>query len=196
MQGTCWMTQKAMVRQGVGMAFFACGALACCGCGRGQIEDTAEGPSTDDLVAYYSPRTIKILPFTKPRSFDEEDAIPDGIGVSLRALDSSGDPVKAYGTFVFELYGYKNALGGHRGPLIQTWTQPVRDVSDQKKFWERITTMYEFQLSWEGAPIPPQKKYILVASFQAAGSDRLFDEYEFEFNVAREEILEALSQKE
>jgi hypothetical protein len=180
-------------RQGVLIWWFAGGALAFTGCHRGQIEDTSEGPSRDELVAYYSPRSIKILPFTKPRSFDD-DAIPDGIGVSLRPLDGGGDPVKAYGTFIFELYAYKNALGSHRGQLIQTWTQQVRNVADQKKFWERVTSTYEFQLSWEGMPIPPQKKYILVASFQATGSERLFDEYEFEFNVAREEIVNALSE--
>ncbi len=188
------MTLIPSARQGVLIFCLAGGALACCGCQRGQIGDTSEGPSGADLAAYYSPRKIKILPFTKPRSFDD-DAIPDGIGVSLRPLDGGGDPVKAYGTFIFELYTYKNALGSHRGPLLQTWTQPVRNIPDQKKFWERVTSTYEFQLSWEGMPIPPQKKYILAASFQASGSERLFDEYEFEFNVAREEILNALSEQ-
>ncbi len=188
------MTVFPSARQGVWILWLAGGALIG-GCHRGQIDDSSEGPSTDDLVAYYSPRTIKILPFTKPRSFDD-DAFPDGIGVSLRPLDSGGDPVKAYGTFIFELYAYKNAIGNHRGQLIQTWTQPVRSVTDQKKFWERVTSTYEFQLSWEGSPIPPQKKYLLVASFQASGSERLFDEYEFEFNVAREEIIDSRSQQQ
>lgn len=188
------MTRVSSAHLGVLILLLAVGALANAGCHRGQIGDTSEGPTTDELVAYYSPRSIKILPFTKPRSFDD-DAIPDGIGVSLRPLDSGSDPVKAYGTFIFELYAYKNAIGSHRGPLIQTWTQPVQNVTDQKKFWERVTSTYEFQLSWEGTPIPPQKKYILAASFQASGSERLFDEYEFEFNVNREEILNSLTQQ-
>lgn len=157
------------------------------GCNRGQIGQTPQGPSTDELVKYYSPTAIKVLPFTKPRSFDD-DATPDGIGVSLRPLDSAGDPVKAYGTFIFELYAYKQALGNHRGELLQTWTQPVLGPKDQKKFWERVTSTYEFQLSWEGKPISPDRRYILLASFQAPGSDRLFDEYQFEFRASREEI--------
>jgi|CXWL01.1.fsa_nt_gi hypothetical protein len=161
------------------------------GCARGGIGQVEGGPSTDDLVTYYSPRSIKILPFTKPRSFDD-DAIPDGVGVSLQALDGAQDPVKAYGTFLFELYEFRPTLGNHRGNRIQDWQQNVFSLEDQKQFWSRVTSTYEFQLSWEGQPIPSQKKYILVASYQAPGGKRLFDELEFEFRVQREEILNAL----
>jgi len=163
-------------------------------CHRGELSAVSQGPTAEELVSYYSPRSIKVLPFTKPRSFDD-DLIPDGLGVSLRPLDAAGDPVKAYGTFMFELYQYRPASLDHRGKLIQTWTQPVRNLEDQKRFWERVTATYEFQLSWEGSPIPPQKKYVLVASFQAGpGSKRLFDQYEFEFRVSRKEILNALKE--
>jgi hypothetical protein len=165
------------------------------GCERGRLRDAGEGPSVEELVTYYSPTAIKILPFTKPRSFDD-DLIPDGVSVSLRPLDSSGDAVKAYGVFIFELYAYKPAIGSHRGPLLQTWTQPVVDPAGQKKFWERVTSTYEFQLSWEGQPIPPDSRYILAATFQARGSARLFDEYEFEFRPDRRDITETLSGKQ
>lgn len=162
--------------------------IALTGCRRGEIGQGSQGPTTEELIKYYSPTSIKILPFTKPKSFDD-DAIPDGVAVSLRPLDSAGDPVKAYGTFIFELYAYKQALGNHRGERLQTWSQPVLGPKDQKKFWERVTSTYEFQLSWEGKPIPADRRYILSASFQAPGSERLFDEYQFEFRVNREEIV-------
>jgi hypothetical protein len=164
-----------------------CAALAGASCRRGEISAAGGAPSAEQLVKFYSPASIKILPFTKPRSFDD-DAIPDGIGLSLRPLDAAGDPVKAYGTFIFELYEYRPALGTHRGALLQTWTQPVSSPEDQRKFWERVTSTYEFQLSWEGRPIPPQKKHIIVASFQAAGGERLFDEYEFESRLSPEDL--------
>ncbi len=162
------------------------------GCRRGQLTAAPDEPTAEEMVGYYSPRSIKLLPFTKPRSFDN-DLIPDGIGVSLRTLDAAGDPVKAYGSFLFELYHYRAASQAHRGELIQTWTQPVRNLEDQDRFWERVTDTYEFQLSWEGSPIPVQKRFVLAASFQPGpGGDRLFDEHEFEFRVSREEILNAL----
>jgi hypothetical protein len=171
--------------------------ILCCGlfvgaCRRGGVMSNEGGPTTEQLVQFYSPRSIKILPFTKPRSFDD-DAIPDGIGASMLTLDGAGDEVKAYGTFIFELYAFRPGIAGHRGELIRSWTQPVLDIKQQKQFWERASKTYEFQLSWEGQPLTPQKKYVLSASFQAPGSERLFDEYEFEFNVQREEILQAIS---
>jgi hypothetical protein len=164
------------------------------GCHRGEIGQAGEPPSAEEMVKFYSPTAIKILPFTKARSFDD-DAIPDGIGVSLRPLDSAGDPVKAYGTFIFELFAYKQALGSHRGELLQSWTQPVLGPTDQKKFWERVTSTYDFQLSWEGKPIAPDRRYVLTASFQSRGSDRLFDEYQFDFRANREEIINAAGGK-
>lgn len=163
-------------------------------CHRGGIQEGDDAPTAEELVSYYSPRTIKVLPFTKPRSFDE-DIIPDGIGVSLRPLDAAGDPVKAYGEFLFELYAYRPAISHHRGDRLQIWTQPVLNADAQKQFWDGMTNAYEFQLSWEGKPLSPDNKYILVASFQAPGSERLEDEYEFEFRVVREEILKALAEQ-
>ena len=165
-----------------------------CGCQQPKVIEGGEGPTVDELVKFYSPTAIKILPFTKPRSFDD-DAIPDGVAVSLRPLDSAGDPVKAYGTFIFELYAFKPAVSSHRGELLQNWTQPVVTLADQKRFWERVTSTYEFQLSWEGKPIPPDSRYILAASFQARGSQRLFDEYQFDFRPVREEITQTAGKK-
>jgi len=167
------------------------GVLSITGCERGAVTEIAEGPSMEELVAYYSPEDLKILPFTKAKSFDD-DAIPDGLGVSLRTYDADGDTVKAYGTFVFELYAYRPASADHRGELLRQWTQSVTDPAAQKQFWERVTTTYEFQLSWEGEPLRPEQRYIITATFQAPGAKRLFDDYEFEFRVRRQEILDAL----
>lgn len=176
------------------LSLAACGLLAT-GCPRGEVGEVADGPTRDQLLAFYSPRSIKVLPFTKPRSFDG-DAVPDGVNVSLRVLDAAGDPIKAYGTFMFELYDYRPASGTRRGNLLLTWSRPVVNLDHQKQFWERVTATYEFQLGWEGQPIPPQQKYVLAASFQAPGGERLFDEYEFEFRVQRGEILQSLTELE
>ncbi|MFQ5430842.1 MAG: hypothetical protein ACE5E1_11085 [Phycisphaerae bacterium] len=167
--------------------------MAVGGCPRGEVTGTRSGPNPEQLIAYYSPRQIKILPFSKPQSFDD-DLIPDGIAVWLRPLDVGSDKVKAFGTFMFELYTYRPASVSHRGELIQQWTQAVLSPEDQEQFWDKITGAYAFQLSWEGRPLTPGKRFILVATFQAPGSERLFDEYEFEFRVSREEIRNALSE--
>lgn len=152
------------------------------GCQRGEIDDQAGGPTTDELVGYYSPTQIRLLPFTKIRSFDD-DLVPDGVAVSLRPLDGAGDPVKAYGSFLFELYEYRQATADRRGRRLQAWRQTIHTLDEQRTFWERVTSTYEFQLSWEGEPLPIDRKYILAASFEAPGADRLFDDYVFEFRL-------------
>ena len=186
------MSFLSQVQRRIWGAWLLAGVLAPgAGCERGRVSDTTEGPTTEELVSYYSPQSIKILPFTKPCSFDE-DVVPDGLCVSLHTLDAAGDPVKAYGTFLFELYAYRPGTSDHRGELLHTWTQPVNNPKDQKQYWEKPTKTYEFQLSWEGQPLEPQKKYILTATLQAPGAKRLFDEYEFEFRISRKDILESL----
>lgn len=171
----------------------AAGSLtAWAGCDRGEISEIGDGPSAVEIAAFYSPTSIEILPFTKIRSFDD-DIIPDGLGVSMRTLDGAGDSVKAYGTFIFELYSYRKASADHRGELLQTWTQSIHSPDEQRQFWERVTTTYEFQLSWEGQPLPPDQRYVISASFQAPGGRRLFDQYEFEFRINRQELRDAIS---
>ena len=185
------MSSRSTAAGGLLVGFLLAGVSFLAGCHRGEISETSQGPTTEQLISFYSPRSIRVLPFTKPRSFDG-DAIPDGLAVSLQPIDAAGDPVKAYGVFNFELFAYRNGAGDHRGDSIQTWTQPLASLEDQKKFWEHVTATYEFQLSWEGNPLQPQKKYILTVSFQAPGSKRLFAEYEFEFRIPREEMRGSL----
>ncbi len=171
----------------------ACGVLAAwTGCDRGEITEVGEGPTAEEIASFYSPTGIEILPFTKIRSFDD-DIIPDGLGVSMKTLDRAGDSVKAYGTFIFELYSFRRASADHRGELLQTWRQSIHSPEEQMQFWERVTTTYEFQLSWEGEPLQPEQRYVLSASFQAPGGRRLFDQYEFEFRIDRKELRDAIS---
>lgn len=181
------MPSRSLLLHGLLPGFLLIGTAVLIGCQRGEITESSQGPTTEQLVSFYSPRSIRVLPFTKPRSFDG-DAIPDGIAVSLQPIDAAGDPVKAYGVFNFELFTYRNASGDRRGDSIQAWTQPLANLEDQKKFWEHVTATYEFQLSWEGNPLQPQQKYLLAVSFQAPGSERLFTDYEFEFRLPREEM--------
>jgi hypothetical protein len=157
------------------------------GCGRGQVSDP-EGMTDSDLVRLYGPANLEILPFTRPKSFDD-DPIPDGIEVSLRPVDKMGDPVKAYGTFRFELHRWREASGQRAGERLETWTQQVLSPEQQRQFWDTATSTYTFQLAWEGGEFPPpDRKYLLQATFQAPGGERLFAEYTFAFRVPRAEL--------
>lgn len=151
-------------------------AMALAGCGRGQVA-RIESLSDAQILDLYSPKRIEILPFTKVKSFND-DLIPDGIEVALRPIDTLGDPIKAYGEFRFELYTYRPASGERAGEQLETWVQPIVSEKDQAKFWDRATSTYTFQLTWEGGEFPAvDRKYILLATFQGSGEKRLTAEY-------------------
>jgi len=153
------------------------------------------GMNESELNRLYGPQRIEILPFTKFRSFDS-DEIPDGLEVALRPLDDMGDPVKVYGTFMFELSQYRQASGNHAGPRLESWTQPILTAADQKRFWDRVTSTYTFQLAWEGGEFPAVgKKYLLQVTFQSPGGKRLFVDYAFEFNISRGRLREDAAQR-
>jgi hypothetical protein len=158
-------------------------------CNRGGSSGAA-GMSESDLSRLYGPQRIEVLPFTKFRSFDS-DEIPDGIEVALRPLDEMDDPVKVYGTFRFELFEYRQASGNRAGAPLEGWTQPILSADDQKRFWDRVTSTYTFQLAWEGGEFPAVgKKYLLQVTFEPPGGKRLFTEYAFEFNISRGRMLQ------
>lgn len=185
-----WLGRGGSARFEILSVAFLAAPVLLSGCSQGRVPETVEGPTVEELVSYYSPKKIKILEFTRPRSFDD-DLLPDGIEVSLRALDGAGDSVKAFGTFIFELYEHRDAAANSRGARLHAWNQALSTLDDQKRFWERVTMTYQFQLSWEGQPIAPQKTYVLDVSYQAPGGERLFDTYEMEFKIDRQEILDS-----
>lgn len=163
-------------------------------CNRGG-SSVATGMSETEISRLYGPTQIEVLPFTKFRSFDS-DEIPDGIEVALRPLDEMGDPVKVYGTFMFELSDYRQASGNRAGARLESWTQPILSADDQKRFWDRVTSTYTFQLTWEGGEFPAVgKKYFLQVTFEPPGGKRLFVDYPVEFNISRARLREDAARK-
>lgn len=149
-------------------------------------------PTAEEMARLYGPTRIEVLPFTSFRSFDD-DAIPDGIEVTLRPLDELGDPVKVFGTFIFELYPYQAASGHRAGPRLECWTQVVADAAAQRQFWDRVTSTYVFQLVWEGGEFPAVgRKYRLEVTYQGPGGKRLFGTHDFEFSLSRGRLREEL----
>ena len=142
----------------------------------------------DEMLAMLLPQQIKIQPFTKIKSFDE-DRTPDGIAVVLRATDRFGDPVKLVGHLYFELYAYKNASAERKGERLEFWDRTITTPEDQKLYWDRTAQMYEFPLAWtQGAPPPPNRKYILAATYRTPGEETLQDEYVIEFTLSKEQF--------
>lgn len=152
------------------------------GCGGPKGAGSTMGPpSTAEALENARPHRIEILPFTKPKALNQ-DLVPSCIEVTLRTLDAMNDPVKAWGTFHFELSRYRPASGDPHGDALQSWTNSIGSIKQQGQYWDRVTQTYRFPLAWEGTPLEPQKKYVLDVSFNAPWGDRVYAEpYIFEF---------------
>jgi hypothetical protein len=136
-----------------------------------------------DQLDLLVPRRIEILPFTKPRSFDE-DATPDGIEVVLAATDAFGDNVKAVGDYRFELYRFRPASGDPRGERLGFWEEAVRTVAEHQRHWNSYSETYEFELNWDRS-LQANQKYVLQVTYVGPGEKRLFDQYVLDFRVPR-----------
>ncbi|MFO0973153.1 MAG: hypothetical protein U1A27_06930 [Phycisphaerae bacterium] len=168
------------------------GLLLLCGACAGRPAASVEHLTDVDVARLYGPTKLEILPFTKFSSFDD-DAIPDGVAVALRPLDEMGDPTKAYGEFLFELFTYREASAQRAGQRLESWSQSILTSDDQHRFWDRVTSTYVFQLTWEGGQFPKtDQKYVLTASYLGPSGRRLFAEHTFEFRVNRREIRESM----
>ena len=105
-----------------------------------------------------------VAPFTKPKSFDE-DVIPDGIDLFLKASDQQDDPVKIAGNIVIQLYAFRNASADPKGQLIETWNYNLTSVNDQVQYWNRNTRMYEIPLSLDIAKLSQARKFVMLARY-------------------------------
>lgn len=135
------------------------------------------------MLALMLPAGIKIQPFTKIKSFNE-DEIPDGILLVVRPYDRFGDPVKAAGLFYFELWSYKEASGGRKGQRLAFWERDLASAEDVRLYWTRAQ-MYEFQLAWTSGVegLQPGRKYILTATYRAPWDETFQDEYVVDFQL-------------
>jgi len=147
-----------------------------------------------EQMSLLMPTKIDIMPFTKPKSWDD-DQKPDGIEVVLRPLDSFGDQTKAIGLFRFELYLFKKASSDTRGPRNGLWQEDLSSREAQYKHWDRITRTYRFRLGWAGENVRPGK-YILDVTYISPSGSRLSDSYIMEATLPREQIKENIEKKQ
>lgn len=147
-------------------------------------------PQRVEMLSLMLPDEIKIQPFTKIKSFND-DNIPDGILAIVRPLDRFGDPVKAVGLFYFELYSYLDASGQHKGERIEFWEKSIDSASEVRAHWTRAQ-MYEFQLAWtKGAgAIQPDRKYLLAVTYRTPWDTTIQDEYVIDFHLTSDRLGE------
>ncbi|HEV7302137.1 MAG TPA: hypothetical protein VGN72_22560 [Tepidisphaeraceae bacterium] len=102
------------------------------------------------------------------------DGSPDGIEALVELTDQFGDPIKASGQVVFELFQFRRYNADPRGQPLQTWTMSIRTLKEQREHWRRIGSAYAFQL-----PFPQIDSYsssVLSAEVTLDNGGRLRDQ--------------------
>lgn len=122
----------------------------------------------------FGPTGMRIHPiFTQVRDFNN-DGTPDGIEVLIEFTDQFGDPTKATGRIIFELFEYEPYQPDPRGRrLANPWVGTLDTVSDQRQRWDRTSRSYSFPLAYP--QVRQDVAYVLTASFDPGTGERLFD---------------------
>jgi hypothetical protein len=125
-------------------------------------------------AAMFGPVAMRIHPiFTQIKSWTGDER-PDGIEVLIEFQDQFGDPTKAGGTCVFELYAYEQFSPDPRGTrLANPWIGDISTVETQRLRWNRTSRTYGFQLEFDR--VRPENYYVLTATFELTGGGRFFD---------------------
>ena len=121
----------------------------------------------------FHPVAMRLHPvFTQVRDWNGDNKL-DGIEALVEFQDAFGDPTKAAGHVVFELYQYVPFNPDPRGlRLIGPWDGSLNSVEDQRSRWSRTSRTYSFQLAYPN--IRKDQSYVLSATFELSGGGRFF----------------------
>lgn len=130
------------------------------------------------MLELLMPQRIEIVkPFTRIKSFDD-DRIPDGIELLVRAFNALGDSgPMIVGVVRVELYEHIPATADNRGRRLDHWEISLSTLDDQRRFWNKGTQMYEFRLGIDLRGIPKANKYVLLVTYLSPLRHQLQDEY-------------------
>lgn len=128
----------------------------------------------------FGPAKVRLHPtFTQVKDWTN-DKKPDGIEAVVELQDSFGEPIRASGKLLFELYDYREDQPEHSGARInEPWTVELLTDEQQKAHWSPALRAYTFRLPRPS--IDNRKRFVLAVSYETAGGaaraggGRLFD---------------------
>ncbi len=121
----------------------------------------------------FGPAAMRVHPIFTQVTDWTGDGRPDGIEALVELQDQFGDPTKASGRLVFELYEYRPYNADPRGERLAFWNGQLATADDQAQRWNRTSRTYSFPLALD--PIRTDRAYVLAATFELAGGGRFFD---------------------
>ena len=128
----------------------------------------------DQNATMFAPTAMRLHPvFTQVRDWTG-DGNPDGIDTLLEFQDLFGDPTKASGNVVFELYRYRPGFPDPRGErVVPPFAASIDDPAEQRDRWSRTSRGYSFQLAYP--EVNSNGTYVLTAVFEVTGGGRFED---------------------
>jgi hypothetical protein len=138
-------------------------------CGQ-PLLDVETSPDT----SFFGATTMRIHPiFSQVKDWNGDGKL-DGFEVLVEFQDQFGDPAKAAGTLMFEVFDYRIANPDPRGPrLANPWVGSIATLEDQRSRWNRTSRTYTFQLAF--GQVDKTKSYVLTAMFRSTSGGRFFD---------------------
>lgn len=117
----------------------------------------------------FAAESMRIHPiFTRMKDWTGDGQI-DGIEALLEFQDAFGDPTKATGKVIFELFEYRPDEPDAKGVrVVNPWIGSLSNVQDQRVRWNRTSRTYGFQLALDQALT--HRAYVLTATFERANA--------------------------
>jgi hypothetical protein len=141
-------------------------------------------PATREQLSLLMPASVNIVgPFTRFCSFDHDGPF-EGIELLLQPINSFGDPVNIAGGLIVELYAFQKASGDNRGAKLEQWDIVIATERDQREYWNRTTSMYEFQLEFNTVSLAPGEKYVLEVIYNTPLGEHMLDDHVLEVPIA------------
>lgn len=126
---------------------------------------------TEDEKKMFGPRSMRVHPtFTRVKDWTG-DGKPDGIEAVVELQDEFGEPTRAMGSVMFELYQYRPTFPDVRGRRIpEVWVWPLDRRNEQLAHWSRALRAYTFKIGLD----PGRTPLVLGATFNLSrGRGRL-----------------------
>ena len=124
-------------------------------------------------AALFGPAAMRIHPIFTQVTDWSGDGRADGVEALVELQDQFGDPTKASGRVVFELYEYRPYSPDPRGERLAIWNGQLSTAQDQGERWNRTSRTYSFPLSLD--TIRTDRAYVLAATFELTSGGRFFD---------------------
>jgi hypothetical protein len=143
--------------------------LLLAGCTQPRLEESSVNED-----ALFGPATMRIHPiFTQVKDWSG-DGRPDGVEALLEFNDQFGDPTKAAGSVMFELFAYRQGEPDPRGRrVVNPWFGSISTRREQEARWNPTSRTYSFQLAYP--KIDSASTYVLTAVFRSVNGGRFFD---------------------